>query len=84
MVRAFAPEKDGLVISRLYPVELVLDVPEPVSTQDSENMFQNQMQQTSDTTVQDALMIGAPVGAAGLIAFAIYRWKKARRAERAH
>jgi hypothetical protein len=47
-------------------------------------MFQNQMQQTSDTTVQDALMIGAPVGAAGLIAFAIYRWKKARRAERAH
>lgn len=84
MVRAFAPEKDGLVISRLYPVELVLDVPEPVSTQDSENMFQNQMQQTSDTTVQEALMIGAPVGAAGLIAFAIYRWKKARRAERAH
>jgi virginiamycin B lyase len=84
MVRAFAPEKDGLVISRLHPVELVLDVPEPVSSQDSNNMFQNQRQQASDTIVQDALMIGAPAGAAGLIAFAIYRWKKARKAERAH
>jgi streptogramin lyase len=82
MVRAFAPEQNGLVISRLYPVELVLDVPEPVSSQDGENMLQNQVQQASDTTVQDALMIGAPVGAAGLIAFAIYRWKKARKAER--
>jgi virginiamycin B lyase len=74
MVRAFAPVKDGLVISKLYPVELVLDVPELASS----NMFQNQ--QTADTIVQDALRIGAPVGAAGLIAFAIYRWKKARRA----
>jgi streptogramin lyase len=82
MVRAFAPEKDGLTISRLYPVELVLDVPEPVSSQDGENMLQNQVQQASDTAVQEALMIGAPVGAAGLIAFAIYRWKKARKAER--
>jgi virginiamycin B lyase len=84
MVRAFAPEQDGLVISKLYPVKLVLDVPEPISGQDSENMFQDQVQQTSDTTVQDALMIAAPVGAAGLIAFGIYRWKKARRAEKAH
>jgi virginiamycin B lyase len=84
MVRAFAPENDGLIISKLYPVELVLNVPEPVSTQDSENMFQNQRQQTSDTMVQDVLMIGAPVGAAGLIAFGIYRWKKARRAKKAH
>jgi streptogramin lyase len=85
MVRAFAPENDGLVISRLYPVELLLDVPEPVSTtQDSENMFQNQRQQTLDTIVQDVLMIGAPVGAAGLIAFGIYRWKKARRAEKGY
>ena len=84
MVRAFAPEQDGLVISKLYPVKLVLDVPEAISGQDSENMFQDQVQQTSDTTVQDALMIAAPIGAAGLIAFGIYRWKKARRAEKAH
>jgi virginiamycin B lyase len=82
MVRAFAPENDGLVISRLYPVELTLDVPEPTSTQDSETMFQNEGQQDSDTIVQDALMIAAPVGAAGLIAFGIYRWKKARKTER--
>jgi virginiamycin B lyase len=75
MVRAFAPENDELVVSKLYPVELVLDVPEPVTSQDSS-------QQTADTTVQDTLRIGAPVGAAGLIVFMIYRWKKARNAER--
>lgn len=79
MVRVFAPEKDGLVVSKLYPVKLVLDVPEPVSGQDS-NMFQNQ--QTSDSTVQDAFRIGAPLAAAGLIAFMVYRWKKARNTER--
>ena len=77
MVRAFAPEKDSLVISKLYPIELVLDVPEPTSSQNS-NIFQNQ--QTRDSTVQDALRIGAPLAAAGLIVFAIYRWKKAKRA----
>lgn len=75
MVRAFAPEKDGLVISKLYPVKLALNVPEPVAGQDSD-------QQTTDTALQDALRIGAPAGAAGLIAFAIYRWRKAKRAER--
>jgi streptogramin lyase len=84
MVRAFTQENDGLIVSKLYPVELVLDVPEPVSSQGSENMPQNQMQQASDTSVQSAVMIGAPVGAVGLIAFAIYRWKKARSAQRAH
>ena len=77
MVRVFAPEKDGLVISKLYPVKLVLDVPQPVSGQDS-NVFQNQ--QTSDTIVQDVLRIGAPLGAAGVIAFAVYRWRKAKKA----
>jgi hypothetical protein len=84
MVRAFAPENDGLIISKLYPVEVVLDVPGPVSSEDSNNMFQNQEQTASDTIIQDVLMIGAPVGAAALIAFAVYRWKKARRAERTH
>lgn len=79
MVRAFAPEKDGLVISKLYPINLVLDVSEPTSSQDN-SMFQNQ--QTADTIVQDALRIGAPLAAAGLIAFAIYRWKKAKKSER--
>jgi virginiamycin B lyase len=80
MIRAFAPEQDGLIISKLYPVELVLDVPEPASSQ-GDNMFQNQ--QTADTTAQDMLRVAAPLGVAGVIAFAIYRWKKARRAENA-
>jgi virginiamycin B lyase len=70
MVRAFAPEHDGLIVSRLYPVELVLDVPEPNQSQDDNN------QQTSDSMVQDVLRIVAPLGAAGVAAFAIYRWKK--------
>ncbi|AFU57630.1 putative virginiamycin B lyase [Candidatus Nitrososphaera gargensis Ga9.2] len=73
MVRAFAPEQDGLVVSKLYPVELVLDVPEPIASQDS-NQPQN-----ADTTLQNALRIGAPLAAAGLIAVAIYRWKRARK-----
>ena len=79
MVRAFAPEQDGLIVSKLYPVQLVLDVPESTLSNDS-NMFQNQ--QTAETTVRDALRIGAPLAAAGLIAFVVYRWKKARRAVR--
>lgn len=74
MARAFAPEKDGLVISKLYPVELILDVPEPITSQEGNK-------QTEDTTTQDALRIGAPAGAAGLIAFAIYRWKRARKSK---
>lgn len=73
MVRASAPESDGLIISRLYPIELVLDVPEPVTAQESPV---EGMPQDADTTVQDALRIAAPLGAAGVIAFAIYRWKK--------
>ncbi len=84
MVRAFAPENDGLMISKLYPVELILDVPEPSSRQDSNNMFPNQQQTTtmsSDSLVQDVIMIGAPL-AVGLIVFAVFRWKKGRRAEK--
>lgn len=77
MIRALAPEKDGLVVAKLYPIDLVLDVPEPVTNQDNN-------QQTADTTLQNALRIGAPIGVAGLIAFAVYRWKKARRAEWKH
>jgi streptogramin lyase len=79
MIKAFAPEQDGLVISKLYPVELILDVPEPASGQGS-SVIQNR--QSSDTIFQDVLRIGAPAGAAGLIVFAIYRWKKARRMKR--
>lgn len=77
MVRAFAPEQNGLIVSKLYPVELVLDVPEPASIQD--NMLQNQP--TSDKIIQDVLRIGAPLGAVGLAAFAIYRWRKAKRSK---
>lgn len=77
MVRAFAPENDGLIVSRLYPFELVLDVPEPAPGQDSV-MIQNS-QQAMDPGVQHALRIAAPIGAAGVLAFGIYRWKKAKR-----
>ncbi len=79
MVRAFAPEKDRLVISKLYPLELVLDLPETPSSQDS-NTLQNS--EIADTMVQNILRIGAPLAAAGLVAFMVYRWRKARKAER--
>ncbi len=75
MVRAFAPEQDGLIISKLYPVELVLDVPEPTSQ--GNNVIQNQP--ISDNLIQDVLRIGAPLGAVVLAAFAIYRWRKAKK-----
>jgi streptogramin lyase len=74
MIRALVPEQDGLVISKLYPIELTLDVPGPASGQGS-SVFENQQ---SDTIVQDVLRIGAPLGAAVVVAFAIYRWKKAK------
>ena len=75
MVRAFAPENDNLVVSRLYPVSLVLDVPEPAARQTGSELNQ----QSSDAVIQDVIRIGAPLGAAGLIAFAVYRWKKTRK-----
>lgn len=53
MVRAFAPEEDGLVISRLYPVSLVLDVPEPAPGQDSNDII-FQSQQNTDNIYQVA------------------------------
>lgn len=72
MVRAFVPEKDGLVISKLYPIELFLDVAEPAPSLENN-------QQDSDTIVQNVLRIGTPIGVAGLTAFAVYRWKRARK-----
>lgn len=77
MVKATIPDNDGLIVSKLYPIKLVLNVPEPAGGQES-NVFQNQ-QEASDTGARDALRIGAPLGAAGVIAFGIYRWKKAKR-----
>jgi virginiamycin B lyase len=77
MIRAFAPENDGLIVSKLYPIKTVLDVPEPATNQGG-NGFQNPM--SSEMSFQYALRIGAPLAAAGLIAFVIYRWKKAKRA----
>ena len=81
----FAPENDGLMISKLYPVELILDVPELSPRPDSNNMFPNQQQTTTmsrDSLVQDVIMIGAPLAAVGLIVFAVFRWKKGRRVEK--
>lgn len=75
MARVSAPENDGLIVSRLYPIELVLDVPEPAPSQDDVTG----PQQTTDSGTKDALRIAAPIGAAGVIAFWIYRWRKAKR-----
>lgn len=74
MVRASILEKDGLVISKLYPVELVLKLPEPFGSQQNN-------QQIVDTTIQNVLRIAAPVGVAVVIALAVYRWRKSRNAE---
>lgn len=81
MVKASTQENNGgMIVSKLYPFELVLDVPEPVPGQD--NPVQIMPQAADTTTVQDVLRIAAPLGAAGVIAFAIYRWKRRKEQRR--
>ncbi|MGI0013593.1 MAG: hypothetical protein ACREBU_09155, partial [Nitrososphaera sp.] len=69
MVRAFAPEQDGLVISKLYPVELVLDVPEPVS-QTGESGGSNPP--STAFGLQDLIRMLAIAAATGLVGLIIY------------
>jgi hypothetical protein len=72
MVRVQAPEQqDSLIISRLYPIKLVLDVPQPTSTQTGPSAS-NSSQASTLFEVRDlirALAIAAAVGLAGYIVY---------------
>ena len=63
MIRASAPENDGLVVSRLYPVKLGLDVPEPTLAETSDS---------DDSELPDWIRVPAIAGAMGLIGLIIY------------
>jgi virginiamycin B lyase len=75
MVRVQAPEQqDGLIISKLYPIKLVLDVPQqPATTQTGGESGSNSSSQVSTLfEVRDlirALAIAAAIGLAGYIVY---------------
>jgi virginiamycin B lyase len=70
MVRVQAPEQNGLIISRLYPIKLVLDVPQPTSTQTGPSASNSQP--STQFEVRDlvrGLAIAAAIGLAGYIVY---------------
>jgi virginiamycin B lyase len=71
MVKAQAPEQDGLIVSRLYPVKLVLDVPQPATQ--TGGALENGGQTPTPLHIQD-LIKGLSVAAiVGLVGFIIYK-----------
>lgn len=72
MIRASASEKDQLIVSKLYPVLITLDVPEP--TQQSQNVFEDRQDNgfSNDISLNDITKFLAILVAIGLIGFLIY------------
>jgi streptogramin lyase len=69
MIRVQAPEQDGLMVSRLYPIKLVLNVPQPASaTQPSESITQSTLFE-----VRDLIRMLAIAAAVGLASYIVYR-----------
>jgi len=71
MVRVQAPEQDGLVISRLYPIKLVLDVPQPTTQTGGSGIANNQLSAPFD--VRDVVRVLAIAAIVGLVGFILYR-----------
>jgi virginiamycin B lyase len=73
MVRAQAPEQQsGLIISRLYPVKLVLDVPPPTTIQ-TEPSGSSSNQVSTIFQVGDVIRVLAIAVAIGLASYIVYR-----------
>lgn len=68
MVRAQAPEQDGLIVSRLYPVKLVLDVPQP-ATYTGESGSNSEISALFAIQVVRVLAIAAVIGLVGFIVY---------------
>ena len=77
MVRAFAPENDGLIISRLYPVKVVLDVTQP-AIQTGESGSNSQV--SAPFEIRDLGRALAIVAVVGLVGFIVYRRVKRKSA----
>ena len=83
MIRASTSERDQLIISKLYPVLITLDVPEPVPQ--SQNIFENRQDNDSsnNVTLGDITKFLAILVAIGLIGFLIYgRIKRSKEIKR--
>ncbi|HJU35054.1 MAG TPA: SMP-30/gluconolactonase/LRE family protein [Nitrososphaera sp.] len=72
MIRVQAPEHDGLIISRLYPIKLVLDVPQPTSIQPGPSAS-NSSQVSTLFGIGDLIRALAIAAAIGLAAYIVYR-----------
>ena len=75
MLRAVAPEKDELLLSRLYPVSTVLDV--PVQQPIDDNFDNNDS--NLESTLRDLMRYGSLSVAIGLAAYVVYRRIKKKR-----
>jgi virginiamycin B lyase len=75
MVRAIAPEKDGLFVSRLYPVSAILDVSPPQPQADNMDNDDSNVENTLSDLVRYA-SLSAAIGLGGYI---VYRRIKKRR-----
>jgi hypothetical protein len=71
MVRVHAPEQDGLIISRLYPIKLVLDVLQPTSIQTGPSAGNSQPSTLFE--VRDLLRALAIAAAIDLAGYIVYR-----------
>jgi virginiamycin B lyase len=70
MVRTQAPGQDGLIVSRLYPVKLVLDVPQP-ATQTGEPGTNSQTPALYE--IRDLIRYLAIAAVVGLVGYIVYR-----------
>jgi virginiamycin B lyase len=74
MVRAQAPEQQGgLIISRLYPVKLVLDVPPPTTIQTEPSSGSSSNQVSTIFQLGDLIRVLAIAVAIGLASYIVYR-----------
>ena len=74
MVRVQAPEQDGLVISRLYPIKLVLDVPQPAFQTGGSGS--NNSQGSAPFDLRDLVRASAVAAILGLVGLIVYRRAK--------
>jgi streptogramin lyase len=84
MVKVQTPEKDddGLIVSRLYPVKLVLDVPQPAPAQTEEEQPQsssNNIPASSPFDIRDIIRVLAAAAAVGLVGYIVYTKIKGRK-----
>jgi virginiamycin B lyase len=73
MVRVQAAVEDGLVISRLYPIKLVLDVPQPSATIQTGESGNGSSQLSMPFDLRDLVRALAIAAIVGLVGFIVYR-----------